>query len=187
MERIRSLIEARGYPVVQTREPGGTDLGESLRALLLAPADPPMCLDSELLLMFAARAEHLDKLIRPALATGRWVLCDRFTDATYAYQGGGRGIASERIAVLENWVQGDLRPDLTLILDLPLAIGRQRVAERRGATDRFEQEQDAFFERVRDGYLARARRAPSRYAVVDASGSIDATTAAIREHLDRLA
>jgi len=167
---------ARGVPLIQTREPGGTALGEQLRSLLLSER---MGSDTELLLMFAARAEHLQQVIRPALARGTWVVCDRFTDATYAYQGGGRGIADARIAVLETWVQGDLQPDLTLLLDVPVAQGLQRI-QQRAALDRFEQEQQAFFEAVRGAYLARAASAPARYRVIDASGTVAEVSARLR-------
>jgi len=167
---------ARGVPLIQTREPGGTALGEQLRSLLLSER---MDSDTELLLMFAARAEHLQQVIRPALAQGTWVVCDRFTDATYAYQGGGRGIADARIAVLETWVQGDLQPDLTLLLDVPVAQGLQRI-QQRAALDRFEQEQQAFFEAVRGAYLARAASAPARYRVIDASGTVAEVSARLR-------
>lgn len=153
--------------MVATREPGGTTLGEGIRALLLEPGNRDMAPDCELLLVFAARAQHLAQVIRPALARGSWVVCDRFTDATYAYQGGGRAIASERIAILEDWVQGHLRPDLTLVLDLPVRLGLER-ARRRAAEDRFELEAEPFFERVRAAYLARARQHPARYRVIDA-------------------
>jgi len=145
---IRQRLEAAGVTLHVTREPGGTPLGEQIRELLLDHRQTDMATDTELLLMFAARAQHLAERIRPALAAGEWVLCDRFTDATYAYQGGGRGIDSQRIAVLENWVQGTLRPDLTLLLDLPVNVGMAR-ANGRGELDRFEREQQAFFDRVR--------------------------------------
>jgi dTMP kinase len=165
---IRGLIEAAGIDVVITREPGGTPLGEAIRGLLLDPRYTGMSPDCELQLMFAARAEHLAKVILPALAQDRWVLCDRFTDATYAYQGGGRGIAAEKIARLEQWVQGDFRPDLTVLLDVPVAIGLARAGNR-GALDRFEQEQLGFFERVRQAYLDLAAHHDGRYRVIDAS------------------
>lgn len=167
---LREHIESAGVPLVVTREPGGTELGEKIRELLLHSADNSMCADTELLLMFAARAEHLDKIIRPALADGRWVLSDRFTDATYAYQGGGRGVAPERIALLETWVQGDLRPDLTLLLDVPVEVGLARAGDR-GLPDRFERENGEFFARVRQAYLDLARRAPERIRVIDAGQS----------------
>ncbi len=175
---MREYLERRGYRVVTTREPGGTSLGEEIRALLLGHRDGGMTLAAETLLMFAARAEHLAKIIRPALATGCWVLCDRFTDATYAYQGGGRGLPLERIAVLEDWVQGELRPDLTLLLDVPVATGLMR-AGRRGVADRFEREDVDFFERVRAMYLERAAREPDRYRIVDASQSVEAVRAEV--------
>jgi dTMP kinase len=165
---IRGLIEAAGIDVVITREPGGTPLGEAIRGLLLDPRYTGMSPECELQLVFAARAEHLDKVIWPALGHGQWVLCDRFTDATYAYQGGGRGIAAEKIARLEQWVQDDFRPDLTVLLDVPVAIGLAR-AGKRGALDRFEQEQIGFFERVRQAYLDLAARHDGRYRVIDAT------------------
>jgi len=168
---IRRRIESAGIPLRVTREPGGTPLAEQIRALLLDHRDEAMAADTELLLMFAARAQHLASLIRPALARGEWVLCDRFTDATYAYQGGGRGIDFARIAVLEEWVQGELCPDLTLLLDLPVEVGMAR-AGRRGELDRFEREQCDFFERVRAAYLTRAAREPQRFCVIDASQDI---------------
>jgi dTMP kinase len=165
---IRNLIEAAGIDVVITREPGGTPLGEAIRGLLLDPRYTGMSPDCELQLMFAARAEHLARVILPALEQGQWVLCDRFTDATYAYQGGGRGIDVEKIARLEQWVQGDFRPDLTVLLDVPVAVGMAR-AGKRGVPDRFEQEQLGFFERVRQAYLDLAARHDGRYRVIDAN------------------
>lgn len=170
---VQQLLEAAGKTVHVTREPGGTPLSEQIRALLLDHTQAAMSADTELLLMFAARAQHLAELIRPALDAGEWVLCDRFTDATYAYQGGGRGIEMNRIAVLEDWVQGTLRPDLTLLLDLPVAVGMARAGER-GELDRFEREQQDFFERVRQAYLARALAEPQRYRVLDAAQGIEA-------------
>jgi dTMP kinase len=165
---IRQLLDEAKIHYIVTREPGGTPLGEALRGMLLSNDYRGMSSDTELLLMFAARAEHVAQVIRPALAKGQWVLCDRFTDATFAYQGGGRQLDMKRIAGLENWVLGDLRPDLTLLLDCPLEIGRAR-ADNRSAPDRFEQEKDAFFNRVRDVYLARAKAEPKRIRVIDAS------------------
>ena len=167
-EYLAELLVQAGIEVVLTREPGGTPLAERIRELLLAPDSEVMAVDTELLLMFAARAQHLAGVIRPALARGAVVLCDRFTDATYAYQGGGRGVAYERIAILEQFVQGDLRPDLTLVFDLPVEVGLARAAAR-GKLDRFEQEQQSFFEAVRHTYLARAAQAPERYRVLDAA------------------
>ncbi len=178
---MRDYLERAGYRVVLTREPGGTALGEEIRALLLGHRHDGMALSTETLLMFAARAEHLERVIRPALTAGHWVLCDRFTDATYAYQGGGRGLSPERIAILENWVQGDLRPDLTLLFDLPVAVGLAR-AGRRGAADRFEREEWAFFERVRAAYRERAGRNPDRYRIVAA----DRPVAAVRAEVETL-
>jgi dTMP kinase len=169
---IREYLERAGYQVVLTREPGGTVLGEEIRALLLGHRHDGMTPATETLLMFAARAEHLKRVIRPALAAGCWVLCDRFTDATYAYQGGGRGVSPERIAVLEDWVQGELRPDLTLLFDLPVAAGLER-AGRRGAADRFEREKADFFERVRAAYLERAWRDPDRHRIVNAARPVE--------------
>lgn len=168
---IRNLLEQTGKPCVETREPGGTPLGEALREMLLEHKHEGMSSDAELLMMFAARAEHLHKVILPALAAGKNVLCDRFTEATYAYQGGGRGINDKKIAELENWVQGELRPDLTIILDAPVATGRERAGQR-SAPDRIEKEQNDFFERVRATYLELARHYPQRIAVVDASVEI---------------
>ena len=168
LEFIHRQLLAAGRDVIVTREPGGTPLGEAIRALLLDPAHTGMDSKCELQLMFAARAEHLAQVVWPALDRGQWVLCDRFTDATYAYQGGGRGIDSGVIARLEELVQGDFRPDLTLLLDVPVEIGLAR-ASKRGALDRFEQEKVAFFERVRNAYLEMAQRSPDRYRVIDAS------------------
>ncbi|HEB95067.1 MAG TPA: dTMP kinase [Sedimenticola thiotaurini] len=165
---IRELLERAGREVLFTREPGGTPLGEEIRGLLLGHRDDGMSADAELLLMFAARAEHIARRIAPALAAGTWVLCDRFTDASYAYQGGGRGIGPERIRTLERLVQGGLRPDLTLLLDLPVEQGLERAGAR-SAPDRFESEQRDFFERVRAAYLAIAAREPERVRVIDAS------------------
>ncbi len=165
---IRDYLNAQGKDVLLTREPGGTALGENIRELLLSHKHDGMAGDTELLMMFSARAEHLDKIIRPSIAKGRWVLCDRFTDATYAYQGGGRGIAIERIRQLEQWVQGDLRPDLTILLDAPVDMALAR-AGKRSAPDRFEKEKYDFFERVRTTYHDLARKEPERYVVVDAS------------------
>ena len=174
---IAEWLRPRGRDVVITREPGGTDVGERIREILLHHRGK-MTADTELLLMFAARAEHLNGVIRPALAEGKIVLCDRFTDATYAYQGGGRGIAPERIAALEQWVQQGLRPDLTILLDLPADVGLGRAGER-GGFDRFEREQQDFFERVRASYLAAATREPNRIRVIDASRSQSEVSAAI--------
>lgn len=163
-------LKSRRIALCVTREPGGTPLGEKLRALLL-DKDQPMHLETETLLMFAARREHIDKVIAPALERGEWVLCDRFTDASFAYQGAGRGVASEKLSALEQWVQGSLQPDRTIIFDLPPAIGRARAGSIK-SPDRFEGENQAFFERVREGYLQRAKSAPQRIRLIDASRSI---------------
>src|SRR5574344_2517558 len=163
-EFLAQRLRDAGHEVVLTREPGGTPLAEKIRNLLLAEHDEPVAVDTELLLMFAARAQHINQLILPALEAGKVVLCDRFTDATYAYQGGGRGISTSRIAVLEDFVQGVLRPDLTLLFDLPVEAGMAR-ARQRGALDRFEQEQQAFFEAVRQNYLQRAAAEPQRFCM----------------------
>ena len=179
---IRTYLEAAGKGVVVSREPGGTPLSESIRNLLLDKTIKDMGDDTELLLMFAARAEHIRQMIEPALARGQWVVCDRFTDATYAYQGAGRGLPDERIQAIETWVQGRLRPDLILILDLPVVLGLQR-AYARGETDRFEQEDETFFSRVRQKYLDRARCAPQRYRVIDASQSIESVRESITASL----
>ncbi len=183
LEYIRQRLEAAGVELEVTREPGGTPLGETIRGLLLDAKQDRMAPDTELLLMFAARAQHLAERIRPALEAGRWVLCDRFTDATYAYQGWGRGIDPDRIAVLEQWVQGALRPDLTILLDLPVAEGLAR-AGLRGEPDRFEREQAAFFEKVRAGYLELARRESTRYRIVDAAHPLAEVQAQIDRILD---
>ena len=175
---MRAYLEQAGCRVTLTREPGGTPLGEDIRALLLGHRHDGMALATETLLMFAARAEHLERVIRPALTAGHWVLCDRFTDATYAYQGGGRGLPPERIAILEDWTQGELRPDLTLVFDLPVEMGLER-AGRRGEADRFEREETAFFERIRAVYLDRARRNPDRYRIVDAGRPVETVRAEV--------
>ena len=159
-------LRGQGYTVVATREPGGTPLGEKLRALLLAE---PMHLETEALLMFAARREHLAQVIEPALARGEWVVCDRFVDASFAYQGGGRGLSWAKLEALANWVVGDLQPDLTLIFDAPVAIAQQRLHAATSKPDRFEQEQAAFFERVRAAYLRIASENPQRVRLIDAT------------------
>lgn len=169
---LAARLAERGIEVLLTREPGGTPLAERVRELLLAPSGEPMAVDTELLLVFAARAQHLERVIRPALARGCVVLCDRFTDATYAYQGGGRGVPEARIALLESFVQGGLRPDLTLVFDLPVEVGLARAAAR-GRLDRFEQEGRGFFEAVRQTYLRRAAAEPQRYRILDAAQPLD--------------
>ena len=168
MDRVAEWLEQSGHRVIRTREPGGTELAEKLREMLLDRNNLLLSGTAELLLMFAARAQHLDERIRPALACGDWVLCDRFTDATWAYQGGGRGLPRENIETLETLVHGDLQPDLTLLLDLPAEQGLRR-ASKRSQADRFEQESIEFFQRVRQAYLQRASVAPGRFSVIDAS------------------
>lgn len=185
MAFIENWLNDAGKELVITREPGGTELGEKLRAVLLDAKEQSMSDDTELLLMFAARAQHLYEVIQPALDAGKWVLCDRFTDSTYAYQGGGRGIEISRIAQLEQWVQGDRRPDMTLILDLPIDIGLER-AGKRSAPDRFELEKHDFFNKVRDTYLARAAENPNRYKVIDASPSIAEVQQSIQVVLEKM-
>lgn len=168
IKRVKTWLEDHQHQVVTSREPGGTPLAEKMRELLLDAKNKGLSSQAELLLMFASRAQHLDELIRPALAKGQTILCDRFTDATYAYQGGGRELPIEPIATLETLVHDDLQPDLTLLLDLPVEQGLAR-ASARSAPDRFEQESIDFFNRVRSMYLKRAEQAPERYAVIDAS------------------
>lgn len=182
---IARYLRDAGLRVVETREPGGTEVGEGIREVLLRPAPMPMHAETELLLMFAARAEHLARVVAPALARGAWVVCDRFTDASYAYQGGGRGIPPARIAVLEDFVQGNLMPDLTILLDAPLDVALARTRGR-GRADRFELEGPGFFEAVRAAYLERARCDPRRIRVIDASLTMDEVAAAIRNELARL-
>lgn len=172
MAFIKAWLEAKKLPYLSTREPGGTPLAEQIRELLLAPRAELVCSASELLLMFAGRAQHIDQVIEPALVGGNWVLCDRFTDATYAYQGAGRNMGSDLIAKLEILVQGSLRPDLTLILDIPVEIGLTR-ASARSDPDRFELEQVEFFERVRRGYLGIAEQDPDRCKLIDASQPLE--------------
>jgi dTMP kinase len=180
---IARALEERGIAVLVTREPGGTDLGEQIRSLLLG--DKPMDPLSELLLMFAARAQHVAEVIRPALAAGTWVVSDRFTDASYAYQGGGRGLNRDVIRALEGAVQAGLEPDLTLLLDAPVDLGLAR-AKNRGPSDRFESETLAFFQRVRSAYLDQAERHPQRFRIVDASRTLDAVQEEIARHLQNL-
>jgi dTMP kinase len=179
-------LRRQGESVVVTREPGGTPLAERIRALLLATDDEPIDARTELLLMFAARAQHLAQTIRPALKRGDWVLCDRFTDATYAYQGGGRGVDSAWIDALAGIVHGDLAPTLTLYYDLSLDAASERQQQRGVATDRFEAESDAFFARVRARYRAIAAAAPERVLVIDAAGSLDAVCASTVAAIDSL-
>ncbi len=186
--RLASWLRGRGREVVLTREPGGTPRAEQLRRMLLERGEEPMPGSCELLLMFAARATHLENHVRPALARGAWVLCDRFTDATYAYQGGGRGVPEARIDELARFVHGGFEPDLTVLLDASVEVGLARARERNGhdGPDRFETERQEFFERVRSAYLARARRYPARIRVVDASGSVESVEAAVRGLVESL-
>jgi len=178
LAQVQSLLEGRGHTCVVTREPGGTALGESLRSLLLSHQHQGMSGDAELLLMFAARAEHLNALINPALAAGKWVLSDRFSDATFAYQGGGRGISDQRISEMAKWVQQGQRPDLTLLLDLPVATGLER-AGKRSLPDRFEREQADFCQRVRDKYLQMAALEPDRIKRIDADLTVEVVKAQV--------
>lgn len=169
---IQDYLISQNIEFISTREPGGTLISEKIRDLLLDKDNTLLCDDTELLLMFAARAQHLNELIIPALESGQWVLSDRFTDASYAYQGGGRGLSWQKIAQLEQWVQGSLRPDATILLDIPVEIGMERVRER-GETDRFEQEQLSFFNRIRDVYLKLARENPQRFHIINTQPSIE--------------
>lgn len=182
LSTVEDCLHAHVPDLTVTREPGGTPLGEAVRGLLLGHAHTGMAATTEALLVFAARAEHLEKIVQPSLDRGTWVLSDRFTDATYAYQGGGRQLGAERISQLETWVQGDFRPDLTLLLDLPVEQGLARAAKR-GDPDRFESEARAFFERVREAYLARAAQCPERYRIIDASQPLEAVQTITRKTL----
>ncbi len=176
-------LRARGIDLLVTREPGGTPLGEKLREILL---HEPMHAETEALLMFAARREHIENVIRPALQRGTWVISDRFTDASFAYQGGGRGVPVEKLEQLESWVQGDLQPDLTLLFDIPVEIARQRlnnnVAQTNVALDKFEQEKSDFFDKVRNAYLARAQQNPQRFAIIRA----EHTPAEVKVNLQKI-
>jgi len=180
-DHVAEILRAHGAELVVTREPGGTALGEQLRQLVL---HQPMTSRTETLLVFAARAQHIEAVIEPALSAGRWVLCDRFTDATFAYQGGGRGVDDSEIGALEHWVQRGLQPDLTLLFDVPPEIAAKRLAESRPA-DRFEQEQTQFFARVRGVYVARAQRYADRFIVIDGTQSTDAVRRLVRERLQQ--
>lgn len=181
---IVELLQRGSMQPVVTREPGGTPLGERVRALLL---DKSMVMhaETEVLLMFAARREHLDKVILPALQQGQWVISDRFTDASFAYQGGGRGLDNDKLEILEHWVQGELQPDLTLYFDVPVEIGQQRVSQIKDA-DRFEQEQAGFFQRVRNAYLDRARQFPNRIQIIDSSQPLAEVKTAVEQTVQRL-
>jgi dTMP kinase len=176
LDWLADALRAQGKTVVLTREPGGTSVGERLREMLLHEA---MDLETETLLMFAARREHLAQVILPALTRGDVVISDRFTDATYAYQGGGRGVSRNKILQLEQWVQGGLQPNLTLLFDLPLTIAAQRLAQGRAQLDKFEQESQVFFENTRAAYLERAADAPNRICIIDSAQSLEATRAQV--------
>ena len=185
IERVQSSLVARGIEPLVTREPGGTEIAEQIRQILLTPSEEELSMTTELLLMFAARAQHLAHVIRPALDAGKWVLCDRFTDATYAYQHGGRNVDLVWIQSLEQMVQDGLKPDLTLLFDAPVTVTMER-AIKRGKLDRFEQEGIAFMERVRETYLALAKQGQGRFRVIDASASVDEVTAAVMAALSPL-
>lgn len=187
LQFIAEYLRSRGKQVVVTREPGGTPLGEEIREVLLKPTDQSMAEETELLLMFAARAEHIKQVIQPALERGDWVLSDRFVDATFAYQGGGRGINEQRIGELADWTLQGCHTDVTFLFDLPVALGQTRVEQRQQQKDRFEQEKQVFFERVRNCYLARAKAEPQRIKLIDASQSIEAIQQQLSCHLDELA
>lgn len=182
---LSDLVEREGYEIVRTREPGGTPMAERIRNLLLEHGEEALPDTAEMLLFFAARALHVNNTIRPALEAGKWVICDRFTDASRAYQGDGRGLDMDRINTLAEWVQNGLEPDITLLLDAPADIGMKR-AKKRGATDRLESEKITFYERVREGYLRLARGEPNRFVVIDASQTLDQVKADIGETMQQL-
>ena len=182
---IRDYLSNKGINVILTREPGGTELGEKIRELLLNPETKSMHSETELLLMFAARNEHIHSKIMPALVQGDWVLSDRFTDASYAYQGGGRGLDISRITQLEQWVLQDFTPDMTLLLDVPVELGMSRI-ESRGKKDRIELEAMDFFNRVRETYIDRSQQFPDRIKLIDSSKTVEYTTQQIKAILDSL-
>jgi len=186
MQFIQQYLVQKGIKLVVTREPGGTELGEQIRCLLLSPREQGMSDDTELLLMFAARAEHIEQVIRPTLERGDWVLSDRFVDATFAYQGGGRGIDVERIQQIADWTLAGLDTDLTLLFDLPVALGQSRVLSRKGDIDRIEQEKADFFEKIRHCYLQRSQQSPQRMKVIDASKTIAEIEQQLTPLLDNL-
>jgi dTMP kinase len=183
---IENYLKQQGIKVIVTREPGGTVLGEQIRELLLSPRKEGMAVDTELLLMFAARAEHLEQVIKPAIQRGEWVISDRFVDATFAYQGGGRGISTERIKQISDWTLKDLQTDVTFLFDLPVELGQQRVISRKENIDRFEQEKTDFFQKIRDCYLQRSQQEPNRIKVIDASKSITEIEIQLSSILDKL-
>ncbi len=182
---LSSIIEEHGFSVLRTREPGGTPMAERIRKMLLEHGDEPLPDIAESLLFFASRSLHICNTIRPALAAGQWVVCDRFTDASRAYQGHGRGLDLERINLMAEWVQEDLQPDLTILLDAPAQVGMERAAKR-GAADRLDSEEAGFYQRVRNGYLELAAADPDRFAVVDASQELEQVRAAIAVEINRL-
>ena len=169
---IEDFLTKEGHDVIKTREPGGTVIGEQIREILLKNENYTLTYDTELLLVFSARAQHIQEVILPALSSGKIILCDRFTDASYAYQGGGRSIEASRINLLEKWVQGDLRPNLTLLFDLDVSIGMQRTKKRSDA-DRFEREEINFFEKIRNTYLERAKNEPQRFRIINSASSLE--------------
>ncbi len=181
---MQQVLEEKGFEVIVTREPGGTPLAEEIREVLIKNREEKVVSETELLLMFAARAQHLHQKILPALEQGQCVISDRFTDATYAYQSGGRGVSAEKVALLETFVQGAFRPDITFLFDAPIEIGMAR-AKKRGSLDRFEEEEVSFFNRVRDNYLQRASKEPKRFKIIDASQSLEAVQASLLEWLNR--
>lgn len=180
---IKEWLTLKKIPYLTSREPGGTPFAEEIRQMLLAPRDEAVCNKAELLLMFAARAQHIEQVIKPQLDNGNWLLCDRFTDATYAYQGAGRNMDHQMISGLQSMVQGELKPDLTLILDIPPEEGLKR-ATKRGSLDRFEREKGEFFERVREAYQTIAKRDPKRCVVIDASQTLADVQESIKTALD---
>ena len=184
LQCLQQMLQARGLHVLRTREPGGTPLGEVLRSVLLDPVHEGMELKAELLLMFAMRAQHVAQVIRPALDAGTWVISDRFTSSSYAYQGGGRGLDKKDIAWLENFVQDDLRPDMTLLLDTPVDVGLARMRSRGEPEDRIEHEGRPFFERVRNSFLQQAAAAPERFIVLDAAQPLDVVQAAMQSQVE---
>ncbi|RUM93724.1 MAG: dTMP kinase [Thiothrix sp.] len=184
IQRLKEYLVSLGNKVLITREPGGTEIGEAIRQVLLDKTLPGMHQDTELLLMFAARAEHVQTVIYPVLADGVWVLSDRFVDASHVYQGVGRGVDATRIDQLERWTLGGFQPDLTFLLDMPVAAGMKRV-HTRGETDRFETENLDFFQRIREGYLSRVKKFPERYRIIDAEQDLDVVTASINGALDK--
>ena len=183
---VIDFFQQRGIAFIATREPGGTEISEKIRHLLLEHHNESLAPLAELMLIFAARAQHINKVIKPALEASQWVICDRFTDATYAYQGEGRQLGGEKVELLERFVQQDLRPDLTIILDVPVTLSAYRVEQRGGELDRFEVEGSDFFQRVRNAYHQRASVAPERYALIDASQSLTQVQTELQKILEQL-